>query len=236
MAIRTVDKGGTDWSDGEVLDGADLNDTVDECIGFGHAMTPQAQTEASADNSSIFFDSSDSVAKIKYGTGTLVMGSVREIVSGNTVSAQRDENDGTGTTSDNDTLTISAGEVKSHIIISATINSSTEALGNWNYNVSNDVETAFKIYKTYATVDTDLIAQSSLCRSYWTNWDNGVSTTVGDKNKDFTQLNFIYFPTSDEKTNGFTITCVGYAIVTAADTDGSADATITITNLKISGV
>ncbi len=29
MAVRTVKLGGSDWSDGEVLDGADLNDTFD---------------------------------------------------------------------------------------------------------------------------------------------------------------------------------------------------------------
>lgn len=67
MAIKNTLLGGTDWSDGDVLYAVDINDTFDVVIGKGINIT--AQTSASAENNSIFRDSSDNVLKLKDNSG-----------------------------------------------------------------------------------------------------------------------------------------------------------------------
>lgn len=70
MAIKSVDLGGTDWVDGNILFAEDLIDTIEATVRGGFNLTAIADT--TAENNSFFLDSADNVLKIKDNSGEVL--------------------------------------------------------------------------------------------------------------------------------------------------------------------
>ena len=139
--------------------------------------------------------------------------------------------DSNGTTSSNDTITVSvpAGSVDTYIEIKADVYASAVAYGGGG--LPHTASTSIQLYKTYSAADTDLIATRTFNSADCNKNIGGFS--YQDTSTNSQTVYYYYEPTADEKANGFDVTLKIYAA--AAGTGVGATSSITANFINIMG-